>query len=186
MGDYTCPDCGRPKTKRAARCRSCGARTWKRTDEIRQRISRSKRGSAAWNKGLTKADRPSLGRQGHSPDLVTREKMRQAKFGKVGPNAGRTKETHPGVARMAVANSHPVGSQRIANGHIQVKRQDGNWDYHARVIWEQANGTILRGILIHHRNENPFDDSLENLQAMTRADHVRVHKPRLGTGHVCI
>src|SRR3970040_2861064 len=30
----------------------------------------------------------------------------------------------------------PVGSERVENGHIKVKCEDGKWRYRARVTWE--------------------------------------------------
>jgi hypothetical protein len=40
-------------------------------------------------------------------------------------------------------------------------------------------GRLLRSDeLVHHINEDPADDRIENLQIMTRAEHVRHHKPR--------
>ncbi len=68
-----------------------------------------------------------------------------------------------------------VGSTRISNGHTQIKCEDGKWRYRARVVWEQANGPIPRGRLIHHTNGDPHDDRLENLQMVTRKEHMRIH-----------
>ena len=48
--------------------------------------------------------------------------------------------------------------------------------YRARVVWVQAHGPIPTGHVIHHINEDTFDDTLENLQAMTRGAHTRLHK----------
>jgi len=68
-----------------------------------------------------------------------------------------------------------VGAERIENGHIKVKCADGKWRYRARLMWEAANGPIPAGRLIHHRNEDPFDDRLDNFQMVTRAEHARIH-----------
>lgn len=44
-----------------------------------------------------------------------------------------------------------------------------------QVIWEEANGPLRRGWMIHHKNEIRDDNRLENLEAMTRAKHNRLH-----------
>jgi len=70
----------------------------------------------------------------------------------------------------------PVGAERIVkDGRVQVKCEDGKWRYRSRLVWAAANGTIPRGILIHHDNEDPMDDRLGNLMAVTRAEHARIH-----------
>lgn len=70
----------------------------------------------------------------------------------------------------------PTGTERIVkDGRVSVKCEDGKWRYRSRLVWEAANGPIPPGILIHHGNENPIDDRLENLMAVTRAEHARIH-----------
>ena len=44
-----------------------------------------------------------------------------------------------------------------------------------RLVWEEANGPIPSGYLVHHRNEDRSDNRLENLQLMTRAEHNQHH-----------
>ena len=70
----------------------------------------------------------------------------------------------------------PAGTERIVkDGRISIKCGDGKWRYRSRVIWAAANGPIPRGYVIHHINENPLDDRLENLQMLTNAEHMRLH-----------
>jgi hypothetical protein len=70
----------------------------------------------------------------------------------------------------------PVGTERIVkDGRVVVKREDGKWRYRSRIVWAEANGPIPRRMLIHHRNENPMDDRLENLQMVTRSEHMKIH-----------
>jgi len=44
-----------------------------------------------------------------------------------------------------------------------------------RLAWENANGPIPPGMIIHHRNGVRSDNRLENLEMMSRATHLRVH-----------
>jgi hypothetical protein len=45
----------------------------------------------------------------------------------------------------------------------------------AKWRWEAANGSVPRGLMLHHKNEIPSDDRLDNLELMTRGDHQRHH-----------
>ena len=76
----------------------------------------------------------------------------------------------------------PVGSvtvrhrKREANPRAWVKIAEPNvWRERAKVNWERANGPIPRGMVVHHIDRDPLNDSPENLQCMSRADHMREH-----------
>ena len=80
----------------------------------------------------------------------------------------------------------PVGSvtvrhrKREKNPRAWVKVAEPNiWRERAKVVWEAAHGAIGRGLVIHHKDRNPMNDCIENLQAMTRADHAAEHKKDL-------
>ena len=76
----------------------------------------------------------------------------------------------------------PVGEvrERKAKGGVVrafVKVAEPNvWQVRAKVVWEQHNGPLPRGYVIHHKDRNPLNDDLENLQAMTRAEHIEEHR----------
>lgn len=59
----------------------------------------------------------------------------------------------------------------------------GSWTwYHkqARKIVELNLGRKLsRDEIVHHKDMNWENNSIENLQIVSRAEHVRIHKPRL-------
>ena len=46
----------------------------------------------------------------------------------------------------------------------------------SRYIWEKYNGTIPKGMFIHHINGNGFDNRIENLQMVTRKEHGKIHR----------
>lgn len=47
----------------------------------------------------------------------------------------------------------------------------------ARAVWEAAHGPIPEGAVIHHRDEDPGNDALENLQMLeTQEEHNRIHR----------
>ena len=118
----------------------------------------------------------------------SREKLRQANLGKRASAASRQKNAEWHKAHTdhyfdlgATTRGKPphnvlsVGTERRSNGHIKVKCDDGKWRYRARLIWEREHGPITKTMLVHHINEDPYDDALENLQLVTRAEHARIH-----------
>lgn len=57
-----------------------------------------------------------------------------------------------------------------------------------RHVWEQANGPIPDGYVIHHINGNALDNRLENLAMLTSAEHTRLHRlkhPKVKTCVIC-
>ena len=47
--------------------------------------------------------------------------------------------------------------------------------YLHRYIWEQHNGKIPEGYLVHHKDGNKTNNSLDNLELLERPDHQRLH-----------
>ena len=48
----------------------------------------------------------------------------------------------------------------------------------AQYVWIQHYGGIKKGYLIHHKDENALNDNIENLQCVTRNEHVKIHMIR--------
>ena len=54
-----------------------------------------------------------------------------------------------------------------------------------RVVWERANGRRLQGTEhVHHINGNPVDNRPDNLIALTRAEHAKIHSKGRSTAHL--
>jgi len=49
-----------------------------------------------------------------------------------------------------------------------------------RVIWEEINGTIPNGMVIHHINGDPSDNEIKNLKALTPKEHALEHMKEKG------
>lgn len=80
----------------------------------------------------------------------------------------------------------PVGTETIrrdkhGNDRAFVKVAEPNrWKERAIVAWERFNGRALpKGKVVHHRDRNTLNDQPSNLQALTRAEHIEVHRQDL-------
>lgn len=56
--------------------------------------------------------------------------------------------------------------------YIQIRREDGTRVYYHRWIYEQENGPIPEGMIVHHRNEIKRCNDPENLGLMKQNEHT--------------
>lgn len=54
-------------------------------------------------------------------------------------------------------------------------KTDEGWMQLARAVWIIANGPIPPGYEIHHVDKDSTNDSLDNLEVLTHAEHLRRH-----------
>lgn len=45
-----------------------------------------------------------------------------------------------------------------------------------RLEWIKHFGEIKKGYVIHHKNENKLDWSIDNLELLTKSNHIKKHK----------
>ncbi len=92
-------------------------------------------------------------------------------------NSPRT-EFKKGENRCAV----PIGTVRIRNDKNGKPRatvkiaMPNKWKMRAHVAWETVHGPVPRGVLVHHKNRDTLDDRPENLEIVTRAEHMNEHR----------
>lgn len=82
------------------------------------------------------------------------------------------------------ARTGNVGDVNIRTDHGNlrafVKVAEPNvWKLRAVLAWEAVNGPLPDGWVVHHENRDTLDDSIGNLVACTRADHLREHHAEL-------
>lgn len=77
----------------------------------------------------------------------------------------------------------PVGSVTIRddkNGKPRAWiKTDGGWEHRARVVYTAKHGEIPDDHVIHHVDGDTLNDRPENLQALTRAEHINEHRDQL-------
>lgn len=72
-----------------------------------------------------------------------------------------------------VANEARAGRRQLHHRVTETATNGTVWEN--RFVWEQANGPIPEGFHVHHRNEDPTDDRLSNLELRDGADHIAEH-----------
>lgn len=51
-----------------------------------------------------------------------------------------------------------------------------DWKLRAVGVWESHHGPLKKGSLVHHKDRDALNDVIDNLQAMTRAEHINEHR----------
>ncbi len=153
MVTFVCPICAQERTGVRRRCYQCKPGPKHQTEEARERIRQIRLAAPKRNEETRQRLSEVAKQQSNRFDIGA------TTLGKRSPHA------------------KPIGSERVnAEGRVFVKVEDGKrWKRRAHVVWEAANGPVPRGHLIHHRNGDCSDDRLENLQAVTRAEHAAIH-----------
>jgi hypothetical protein len=85
-------------------------------------------------------------------------------------------------------NNHWSGGRyKMQHGYIVVTMRDHpnatkrGTVYEHRLVMESVLGRYLQPTeLVHHKDGDKTNNVPENLEVISRADHVRLHKPRLG------
>lgn len=73
-----------------------------------------------------------------------------------------------------------AGSHRKSDGRPLAP--DG-LQYAYRWLWQQANGPLDPGLILHHLCENEWCVRLEHLEALTQSEHARAHGFRPSEGY---
>ena len=107
--------------------------------------------------------------------------------GEVGPAASyhswdRTGSNNPNWRGGRIRGGEAMRYWRI---HMPSHPAADNLGYvlEHRLLMERHLGRRLRpDEIVHHVNHDASDNRIENLAVMTQSEHIREHKPRLGTG----
>ena len=74
------------------------------------------------------------------------------------------------------------------NGITFVKSKDGHYKSSRHIhrdVWQYHYGEIPEGCEIHHVDENPTNNAIDNLQCLNKSEHRKVHTLAPKTERVC-
>lgn len=82
-----------------------------------------------------------------------------------------------GKHRTQVERKYPMKKGKgwiTESGYRRFENKGKTKLEHVR-IWEAVNGPIASGLIVHHKDENRLNNTLDNLQVMTRSQHMKLH-----------
>ena len=96
-------------------------------------------------------------------------------------NLCRTCSSKAGAGKRSGENSHNwKGGRTSAKGYVNIlvapeAPKGHRYKAEHRIVWEEANGPIPKGFIVHHKNEIKHDNRLENLECISRKEHNHLH-----------
>ena len=64
----------------------------------------------------------------------------------------------------------------VAPNWFKGKRYRNKYCFEHHLVWEQYNKSpVPDGYIVHHKDGNKFNNNIENLELMTRAEHAKLH-----------
>jgi len=78
-------------------------------------------------------------------------------------------------------NHKPVGHERITvDGYIEVKTSEPKtFELKHRLVWQHHNGKLPNDMIITFKDGDTTNCNIENLEAITRQEHVRRNKLKI-------
>lgn len=137
-------------TANPARARYCSFPCYNTARTGRPNHGAFQPGKPPWNKGL----------KGYNPSPATQFKKGMRPINKVTVGTVRIRKDKQGKPRAFVKVAEP-----------------NKWEYRAVKVWEEHHGCeVPPGMVVHHKDRNSLNDHPDNLEAMTRKDHINEHR----------
>ncbi len=57
--------------------------------------------------------------------------------------------------------------------------QPNKWIEYAKWLWVSSHGPVPDGYVVHHIDKDSLNDSLDNLESLTRKEHINKHRTEL-------
>lgn len=147
-----CQRCGVEYATDDRRRKFCGAGCYREKSSEQPGPTAFKNGSRPWNQHL----------RGLRLSPATEFKSGRAPHNRAATGAVRIRTDKNGKRRAWVKVAEP-----------------NKWKLRAVVAWEQRNGRLPAGLVVHHEDHDPLNDNPDNLTAITRREHWLKHAAEL-------
>ncbi len=105
-----------------------------------------------------------------------------AKIGWKGQRRSRSTEIQKGsipTNKLSIGTI-TIRTERNGTRRRWIKVSDPNvWILYAVYIWTNINGEIQNGFVLHHIDKNSMHDLSINMELLTRAEHINIHRKDL-------
>ena len=87
-----------------------------------------------------------------------------------------TKKANETLRKIGIEKFKTNPTTRIEKrGYRLIYVPGRKWVKEHHYIWEQKNGKLPSGKIIHHINFNPLDNRIENMTIMDKKEHTKLH-----------
>ena len=69
---------------------------------------------------------------------------------------------------------YPYSTDPVRQNYYRC-RKDKKTVYLHRAVWSEVYGPIPDNFVVHHKDENTSNNSVENLEVLSRKEHTRLH-----------
>lgn len=159
----------------------------KRSKKITKKIVNTRKLRGYWHSNITKI-KIGIGNKGKKRTKIMRNRISDIQKGKHhSPKTEFKKGNHPNTEFKKgerCREKHPnwKGGIYHSKGRFYILspfhpfRSKTNYAIRSHLIIEKAIGRYLTSEeVVHHINNNPSDDRIENLKILTRSEHARYH-----------
>ncbi len=163
------------QTTSAPTCRQCGGQV-SLTKNKKPRKFCSQECNNEWRRKRWEGNKLRVGLhpahcypKGHVPWMKGKKGVRLSPGTEFKPGHKGTRTDPVGMVR--------IRKQKKDSERAWVKIAEPNvWKLRAGVVWEGVNGAVPKGSIVHHKDRDTMNDAIENLELLTRAQHLEEHR----------
>lgn len=168
----------KPKTGKDVKCESCGKLFYLpkcRLEKLKKyscSVSCAVKGRVPWNKGVTKHDDERM----MSISKKAREQMYREYANGTRDKKKIVEQAHRAVIAKSKKRFETNPNMMVGKrGYLLIYIPQKGWKKYHHYIWEKENPPVPKGFVLHHIDEDRFNNKIDNLQIITNSEHGKLH-----------